>query len=171
MKATSRITIAIALGAFAALIGPSARAQSEVAPDHFDSPDMVPFDAAKPAAAQAANVEYTGQITLAHRVRVNGKSLASGNYAVSLRSDGKTVEMRLVRSGETVAVQTATYRNVPSTERGYVVLERRGNARRVSVIHAGSVQLVFAQELDGSARKTGAASLEVLPLAFTPAAG
>jgi hypothetical protein len=173
MNATTRITVAITLGAFAVALGPSARAQCEVAPDHFDSPDMVPFDPPKAAAASqpTASVEYSGKVTLSHRVRVNGKSIAPGQYAVSLRSDGKTVEVRLVRSGDTVATYTAIYRNVPSTERGYVVVERRGNVRRVSVIHAGSLQLVFARELDASARNTGAATLEVLPLAFTPAAG
>lgn len=168
MKAVARITIAIALGVFAALASPSARAQSEIAPDHFDSPDMVPFDSPKPAATvRVAHVEYSGQVTLDHRVRVDGRNLAPGNYAVSLRSDGRTVELRLNRSGETVAMHSAAYRNVPSTERGYLVVERRGNARRVSVIHAGSLQLVFAPEAGASRAANGAAMLEVLPMAVT----
>jgi hypothetical protein len=169
MNAASKITMAIALGAFAALAAPAARAQSEVSPDHFDSSDMVPFDAPKvttqtTVAAPAASLDYSGQVTLAHRVRVSGKTLAAGNYVVILHSDGKMVELRLNRRGETVAVQTVAYRSVRSTERGYVVVERRGNARRVSVIHAGRLQLVFAPE--ASVRARGAATLEVLPLAF-----
>lgn len=169
MKAASKITMAITLGALASLAAPAGRAQSEVSPDHFDAPDMVPFDtprAATPttAAAPAASLDYSGRITLAHRVRVNGKTLAAGNYGVALHSDGKTVELRLNRGRETVAVQTVAYRRVPNTERGYLVVERRGNARRVSVIHAGRLQLVFAPE--ASVRARGAATLEVLPLAF-----
>jgi len=168
MNATSKITMAITLGAFAALAAPAARAQSEVSPDHFDS-DMASFDARRAATqttgvAHAASVDYSGRVTLAHRVRVNGKTLAAGNYVVALHSDGKTVELRLNRRGETVAVQTVAYRSVPSAEWGYLVVERRGNARRVSVIHAGRLQLVFAPE--ASVRARGAATLEVLPLAF-----
>lgn len=167
MKVASKVTIAMALGAFAVLACPGARAQSEISPDHFDSPEMVPFDAPKAAApASAAALDYSGEVTLAHRVRVNGKSVAAGNYRVSLHSDGKTVELRLKRRGQTVAVQTVAYHNAPSTERGYLVVERRGNARRVSVVHAGLLQLVFAPETSGP-RGAGAASLEVLPLAFT----
>lgn len=174
MKVASKITMAITLGALASLAAPTARAQSEVSPDHFDAPDMVPFDAPKAAtqataAAPAVSLDYSGRVTLAHRVRVNGKALAAGNYAVALHSDGKTVELRLNRRGETVAVQTVPYRRVPNTERGYLVVERRGNVRRVSMIHAGRLQLVFAPE--ASARTSGAATLEVLPLAFRAVEG
>jgi len=173
MNAASKITMAITLGAFAALAAPAARAQAEVSPDQFDSPDMVPFAAPKAAAPKAAmrvaSVDYSGRVTLAHRVRVNGKTLPAGNYIVALHSDGKTVELRLNRRGETIAVQTVAYHKVPNAERGYLVVERRGNARRVSVIHAGTLQLVFAREAAG--HSAGAATLEVLPLAFRPVEG
>jgi hypothetical protein len=166
MKAASKVTIAMVLGACAALACPSARAQAEISPDHFDSPDMIPFGAPTAAPpASAAALDYSGEVMLSHRVRVDGQSLAAGKYEVSLHSDGKTVELRLNRRGQTVAVQTVAYHNVPRTERGYLVVERRGNIRRLSVIHAGLLQLVFAPETSGL-RATGAASLEVLPLAF-----
>jgi len=169
MNAASKITMAITLGAFAALAAPAARAQAEVSPDHFDSPNMAPFAATRAAGAantmtDAPSLDYAGKVTLEHAVRVNGKRLAAGNYVVVLHSDGKTVQLRLKRRGQTVAMQTVAYHTVASTERGYLVVERRGNTRRVSVIHAGALQLVFARET--AARSGGAATLEVLPLAF-----
>jgi hypothetical protein len=165
----ARITMAISFAAFAALASPSARAQSEVAPDHFDSPDMVPFTQANfvaAAPAQAANLHYDGKVTLAHRVHCNGKSLAPGKYAVSLRSDGSTVQVSLKQGAQVVTLQGAAHANVRSCDRGYLVVERRGNERRLQVIHAGSVQLVFARETGRTLAANAPATLEVLPVAF-----
>jgi hypothetical protein len=172
MNAATRITIAISLAAAcAALASPSARAQAEVAPDHFDAPDMVPFTEAQAStaaapAAQAANLHYDGKVTLAHSVHCNGKSLAPGKYAVSLRSDGRTVQVSLKQGGRVVTLQGAAHANVRICDRGYLVVERRGNERRLQVIHAGAVQLVFAPEAGRTLSANAPATLEVLPLAF-----
>jgi hypothetical protein len=168
MNAASRMIILTGLAALGVLVAPGARAQSEVAPDHFDSPGMVPFDQSKAQPMpKAVSSHYQGKVTLSHRVRCNGATLAPGKYEVSLQSDGRTVELRLRRSGQIVIVQGTAYQEPLNTERGYVVVERRGNSRRLSVIHVGLVEVGFASDQGSAHVASGPASLEVLPLFAT----
>jgi hypothetical protein len=165
MNATSKMLMLAGFAAVGALLAPSLRAQSEIAPDHFDSPDMVPFNQPKlQATAKPVSSHYQGKVTLSHRVRCNGTTLAPGNYQVSLRSNGSTVELSLNRRGRVVTMTGTAYEEAINTERGYVVVERRGNARRLSVVHIGLVEVAFAPEKSAAQTPAGPASLEVLPL-------
>jgi hypothetical protein len=107
---------------------------------------------------------YQGKVTLSHRVRCNGTTLAPGKYEVSLQSDGRTVELSLNRRGRIVTVTGSAYNKALNTERGYLVVERRGNTRRLSVVHIGLVEVAFAPEKNAAQLPAGPASLEVLPL-------
>jgi hypothetical protein len=165
MNAASRMIMVAGLAALGAVAVPSVRAQAELAPDHFDSPDMLPFDQPQlQATAKPVSGHYQGKMTLAHRVRCNGATLAPGKYEVSLQSDGKTVEVTLNHRGRIVTVKGQAYEKPLNTERGYVVVERRGNARRLSVVHVGLVEVAFAPERSTTRASARAASLEVLPL-------
>jgi hypothetical protein len=165
MNVTSRMIIAAGFAALGALVAPGVRAQAEIAPDHFDSPNLVPFEQPKAQPTmQAISGRYQGRVTLSHRVRCNGTTLAPGKYEVSLQSDGRTVELSLNHRGRTITVTGTAYEKPLNTERGYLVVERRGNARRLSVIHMGLVEAGFAPENSATRRPAGPASLEVLPL-------
>jgi hypothetical protein len=165
MNATSRIILIAGLAAMSALVAPSVRAQAEIAPDHFESPDAVPFDPVKLApTVKSVSGRYQGKVTLSHRVRCNGTTLAPGNYRVSLQSDGRTVELSLNRRGRIVTLTGLAYDKALNTERGYLVVERRGNTRRLSVVHIGLVEVAFAPERSAARMPAGPASLEVLPL-------
>jgi hypothetical protein len=165
MNAASRTIVAAGFAALGALVVPSVRAQSEIAPDHFYSPSMVPFDQPKAQpVVKLVTGHYQGKVTLSHRVRCNGTTLAPGKYQVSLRSDGTIVELSLNRRGRVITVTGTAYEKALNTERGYVVVERRGNARRLSVVHVGLVEVAFAPEKSSAPKQAGPASLEVLPL-------
>jgi len=98
MKNRSWFGILAGLAAGIVLAAPSARAQAEIDPDHFDSPNMVPFDRPQTKAnseAAVATFRYEGRFNLPYTVHCNGKSLRPGRYSISLRADGKVGQATL----------------------------------------------------------------------------
>src|SRR5260370_39405837 len=93
MKIAKIMKLFAILAGFAALATPRGYGQSEVAPDHFDSPNTEPFRQTKTKegdAAETGKVHFDGKVTLPYSLICAGKRLLPGLYTVSLRSDGKT---------------------------------------------------------------------------------
>src|SRR5438309_8431567 len=107
MKNRSRFGILAGLAAGIVLAAPSARAQAEIDPDHFDSPNMVPFDRPQTKAnseAAVATFRYEGRFNLPYTVHCNGKSLRPGRYSISLRADGKVGQATLNQKDQTIGI-------------------------------------------------------------------
>ena len=96
-------SVVVTLSALSGLIplgAPPARAQSEIDPDHFEAPNVEPFDVVKAdASSDAGRISYDGKFRLAYTVQCNGKSLRPGRYSVSLRYDGKVARATLNQDG------------------------------------------------------------------------
>ena len=87
------IGILAGLIALSALGGPPSCAQSEIDPDHFESPNVEPFEKAKSNAnSEAMTLRYEGKFSLPYEVQCNGRRLPPGRYSVSVRSDEKSVK-------------------------------------------------------------------------------
>jgi hypothetical protein len=152
------------MGAFVGLMGlvalgsPYAKAQAEIDPDHFDAPNMEAIRPANPVTLNAATaMRYEGKFTLPQSVQCNGENLASGEYSITLRSDGKTAEATLQRGEQVIRIRGVAREQTSNKVHDALIVERSGGLRRLSAVHVGQVDLVF-----GSAAK--AATIEELPL-------
>jgi hypothetical protein len=135
MKVVSIVGILAGLSGLIAIGAPSARAQSEVDPDHFESPNVESFERAKINTSRGAMaIRYDGKFTLPYTVQCSGKSLPPGRYSVSLHSDGKVGHATLNQGGKTTAI--AGVINKQGRKRGddALLVERNGNTRRLSAI-------------------------------------
>lgn len=81
MKVISIMGILAGWVGLAVLGGSPTYAQSEVAPDHFESSNVEPFEKPKTNASnEAAAIRYDGRFRLPYTVQCGGKSPPPGGY-------------------------------------------------------------------------------------------
>lgn len=146
MKTTLAIRLLVVLLGFAAAAAPRGYAQSEIDPDHFDSPNTEGFPQPKTkpdVGAETGKGRFRGQFTLPYSVRCAGKRLPRGNYSFSLRSDGKIGRATLNQKGQSMQVTGVVRAPADSREQNVLFVECRGNTRRLSAIHVAELDVVL----------------------------
>ena len=140
----------------------SAYAQSEIDPDHFDSPNTEPI-LQLTVNTQNGVIRYDGEFTLAHEVRCNGISLRPGKYSVSLRSNGKVGQVTLKQKGHTTKIAAIVHTQA-AKKRNEVIVENNGKGRTLSLIRVSKFDFVFdpKHSVDPSSDSKGARVEEVL---------
>jgi len=129
------------------LAAPSARAQFEINPDHFDSPNMVPFDQSKTKAnseGAVANVHYEGRFILPYSVRCNGKNLHPGKYSIFLRADGKVGQARLNRNDETMDIAGVVQKQARGAGSNALFVELNRGTRKLLEIQIAQLDLILS---------------------------
>ena len=135
MKRQVLVTLAALSGLIPLTLGAApARAQSEIDPDHFESPNVEPFDKLiTDTASHQGTIRYNG----------NGKSMGPGKYSVSLRSDGKAAWATLNQDVRGIGFAGV----VRNQARGYgndaLIVELKGTTRRLSAIEVASLDFVL----------------------------
>ena len=144
VKGDGRV-VAIFVGLVAsAILGAScAQAQSEIDPDHFDSPNTEPIPEPKALAnTRIDTIRYEGQFTLPREVRCNGMSLRPGKYSVLLRSNGKVGQATLNHKGHATEIAGIVQAQA-AKRRNEVIVEYNGKGRALSVIQVNGLDFVF----------------------------
>ena len=154
--------VAIFVGLVAsAILGASyARAQSEIDPDHFNSPNTEPIRQPKaPANTRIDAIRSEGQFTLPHEVWCNGISLRPGKYSVSLRSNGKAGQATLNHKGHATEIA-----GIVQTQAA------NGKGRALSVIRVSGFDFVFdlKHSVDPAPDRKGARVEKVLLTMIIP---
>ncbi len=148
MRVVSIVGILAGLSGLIAIGAPSARAQSEVDPDHFESINVEPFDRAKiDSSREASAIRYDGKFTLPYTVQCSGKSLPPGRYSVSLHSDGKIGQATLKQAGQVIGIAGVVHKLAHKYGSDALVVELNGRTRRLSAIQVAELNLVFEPKL------------------------
>jgi hypothetical protein len=168
MKVPSMVWFFAGLAGAATFCGVPACAQSEIDPDHFESPNMEPLRPPKnggAANAAAQTKRYDGEFVLPYSVQCNGKSLPAGKYSVSLSSDGKFGQATLNQKGQAIGIAGIIYSHAGKRANQALVIQHDGRTRRLSVIQVAELDLVFDWErwIDSSSNSE-TIRIERLPL-------
>lgn len=128
-------------------LGPSrAYSQSEIDPDHFNSPNTKPIPQPRTADSKFAATRYDGAFSLPYQVQCNGKRLPPGKYSVSVRFNGKVWQATLNQKGHAIeiAAVVAAEARKPHNERDeVVVIENDKKVRTLSVVRVSEFDFVF----------------------------
>lgn len=156
------------LGLFA-LGASGAYAQSEIDPDHFESPNTEPFSQQKPnAASQPAETRYEGRFALPYSVMCSGNKLVAGKYTISLRSDGKAGQATLSLKGQTIGIYLVVHKQAHQRGNNALIVEDRGKTRTLSVIQVAEFDFIFDSSLQTDSRsKSKPKRFERLPLTLS----
>ena len=146
MKVTHVMRVLVVLTGFAALQAPRVYAQSEIDPDHCDSPNTEPFSQSKTkvdVGRAMQNVRFSGKVNLPYSVQCAGKTLPPGNYSLSISSDGKIGRATMNKKGQTFEIPGAVRLPGDSHSRSTVLVECIGKIHRLSAIHVKEMEVVF----------------------------
>jgi hypothetical protein len=143
-----------------------AYAQSEIDPDHFDSPNTEPFAQPKLTPnSQSGETRYDGKFTLPYTVQCSGKSLPPGKYSFSFRSDGKVGQGVMKSKDQTVEIVGTVHRQARKAGRDALIVENQRSTRMLAVIQVAELDLVLDAKREmnhASSNKPG--RIESLPV-------
>jgi hypothetical protein len=126
------------------MVGPScAYAQSEIDPDHFDSPNTEPIPQPRTVDSKVRATRYNGTFSLPYSVLCNGKKLAPGKYSISLRSDGNAGQATLNQKGHAIEIARVVQTAAPKQRDEVVVEENNKNGRTLSFVRVSGFDFVF----------------------------
>lgn len=146
MKAMSVVgVVAFALFMCAAPV----RAQSEINPDHFDSPNTEPLHSApKSVGSQATAQLYEGTFKLPYVVECSGKRLEPGEYTVWLRATAKEGQVIVRLKGKTVVAFAGELRAQNLTKGCDTLLVRiQGKTRTLCTIQMAKMEVTIEPKL------------------------
>ena len=120
-----------ALSGLLPLCAPPARAQFEIDADHFESPNVEPFDKVKThASSDVGKISYDGKFRLAYAVECNRKSLLPGRYSVSLRCDRKVASATLNQDAKPSELEAFYTDRRPARETTWNAKEQHGGCQQ-----------------------------------------
>jgi hypothetical protein len=138
-----------AIAVFAGLLGSvalspfRAYAQTEIDPDHYDSPN------AQAVSQLVRLLRYDGTFSLRYSVLCNGKKLDPGKYSISLRFDGQVGRATLNQKNHTIEIARAVQTEAPKQCDEGVVVGNNQTRRTLSLIRVSSFDFVVRSKTFG----------------------
>jgi hypothetical protein len=153
---------AAALG-LACLLPATTHAQAEVSPDNYElaNTDVTLAQQARLASNNAKPADFHGRFALPYEVRCKGKSLKSGQYSLSVKSEGTTRVVTIARNGETMDIRAQELAGNPAASHSSVLVRKSHEGRMLEAVYVRQLNLLLF--LDGnSAAQSG--QMERLPI-------
>ena len=142
----SFIAFVVANSALSLFATVSVWAQFEINPDHYEFRDAEPFSQARNV-SKTASTRYDASLTLPYPVQWNGTSLPAGTYSVSLVSDGKIGQARLIGKSRALELKGLAREADHSRKDDALIVAFTGNTHRLAAIHISALDLVFDSSL------------------------
>jgi hypothetical protein len=144
MKA-SMFTAALGL---ACLLPVTAHAQADVSPDFYplSNTETIVAQPAQVASTKPTKSDFEGKVSLPYDVKCSGKNLKSGQYSLSVKSEGKGRVVTIHRRGEEVSIRV---REVPTNRAGSqsaLLVRKSDEGRRLEAVYVEGLSAMLYLE-------------------------
>jgi hypothetical protein len=166
MKMTTVVKTSIfaaALG-LACLLPATAHAQADVSPDIYEFANtettaatqqvQVANNTAKPA-------DFQGRFALPYEVRCKGKNLKSGQYSLSVKSEGTSRVVTIARNGETMNIRAQELAGNPAASHSALFVRRSHDGRLLEAIYVRQLNVLLYLDTNATAQS---GRMERLPI-------
>ena len=166
MKMTTVVkssVFAAALG-LACLLPATTHAQADVSPDIYEvvSTDTVVAEQQVQAAANATKpADFQGHFALPYEVRCKGKSLKSGQYALSVKSEGTGRVVTITRNGETMNIRAQELTGNPAASHSTVLVRKSHEGRLLEAVYVRQLNVLLYLDTNAA---TQSGRMERLPI-------
>ena len=164
-----KMTMAVKGSIFAAALGiacllpVTTHAQADVSPDFYPLANTETTAATQQA--QVANntkpADFQGKFALPYDVRCKGKSLKSGQYSLSVKSEGTNRVVTIARNGETMNIRAQELVGNPAASRSTVLVRKSHEGRMLEAVYLRELNTTLF--LDGNAAAQSG-QMERLPI-------
>ena len=166
MKVTTVVkssVFAAALG-LACLLPATTHAQADVSPDIYEvvSTETVMAEQQVQAAANATKpADFQGHFALPYEVRCKGKSLRSGQYALSVKSEGTGRVVTITRNGETMNIRAQELTGNPAASHSTVLVRKSHEGRLLEAVYVRQLNMLLFLDTNAAAQS---GRMERLPI-------
>jgi hypothetical protein len=154
---------AAALGV-ACLLPVTTHAQADVSPDVYEVANTetnVADQHVQVAANTAKPADFQGRFALPYEVRCKGKSLKSGQYALSVRSEGTARVVTITRNGETMNIRAQELTGSPAANHSTVLVRKSHDGRRLEAVYVRQLNVLLYLDTNAT---TQPGRMEQLPI-------
>jgi hypothetical protein len=166
MKITTIVkssVFAAALG-LACLLPATTHAQAEVSPDVYEvvsTETIVAEQQLQLAANTTKPADFQGRFALPYEVHCKGKSLKSGQYMLSVKSEGTGRVVTIARNGETMNIRAQELTGNPAASRSTVLVRKSHDGRRLEAVYVRQLNLLLYLDTNAA---TQPGQMERLPI-------
>ena len=154
---------AAALG-LACLLPVTTHAQAEVSPEVYDvvSTETIAAEQQLIAASNTAKpADFQGRFALPYEVRCKGKSLKSGQYALSVKSEGTGRVVTISRNGETMNIRAQELTGNSAANHSTVLVRKSHEGRLLEAVYVRQLNVVLYLDTNAA---TQSGPMEQLPI-------
>jgi hypothetical protein len=154
---------AAALG-LACLLPVTTHAQADVSPDVYEavSTETIAAQNQLLAAANTAKpADFQGRFALPYEVRCKGKSLKSGQYSLSVKSEGTGRVVTIARNGETMNIRAQELTGNPAANHSTVLVRKSHDGRRLEAVYVRQLNVLLYLDTNAT---TQTGRMEKLPI-------
>jgi hypothetical protein len=154
---------AAALG-LACLLPVTTHAQADVSPSFYEvaSPETIAAEHQLIAAANTAKpADFQGRFALPYEVRCKGKSLKSGQYSLSVKSEGTARVVTIARNGETMNIRAQELTGNSAASRSAVLVRKSHEGRMLEAVYVRELNALLYLDMNATAQS---GRMERLPI-------
>jgi hypothetical protein len=164
VKMTMKSSILAATLGLACLLPVTTHAQADVSPSFYEvvSPETIAAEHQLIAAANTAKpADFQGKFALPYEVRCKGKSLKSGQYSLSVKSEGTSRVVTIARGSETMNIRAQELTGNSKTSHSTVLVRKSHEGRMLEAVYVQQLNILLF--LDGNAAAQSG-QMERLPI-------
>jgi len=154
---------AAALG-LACLLPTTTHAQADVSPYVYEvvSAETTTAEQQLIAAANTAKpADFQGRFALPYEVRCKGKSLKSGQYALSVKSEGTGRVVTITRNGETMNIRAQELAGNAAASQSTVLVRKSHEGRLLEAVYVRQLNMLLYLDTNAA---TQSGQMERLPI-------
>jgi hypothetical protein len=137
MRATTLLKVSVftATLGLACLLPRTARAQAEVSPDFYELSNTAPPETAQ-VATTVSNADFHGTFLLPYDVNCSGQNLKSGQYTLSMKSEGAKRMISIRRGAEEMNIRVRRALGNSTASQSAVLVRKWGERNAASGVLA-----------------------------------
>jgi hypothetical protein len=144
---------AAALG-LACLLPVTTHAQADVSPSFYElaNTDVTVAQQARLASNNAKPADFQGKFALPYEVRCKGKSLKSGQYSLSVKSEGTTHVVTIARNGESMNIRAQELTGNSAASRSTVLVRKSHQGRMLEAVYVRQLNVLLFLDTNSAAQ-------------------
>jgi len=163
MKTIVKASVFAATLGLACLLPATAHAQAEVAPDTYEitSNETVVAQPVQTASNSTTPADFQGRFSLPYDVRCSGKSLKSGQYSLSVKSEGTSRVVTIVHNGEAMKIRAQEMPGRPATSHSALLVRKSPDGRLLEAVYVQQLNTLLFLDSNAAAQS---GRMERLPI-------
>ena len=148
----------------ACLLPTTTHAQADVSPDVYENVNtetIVAEQHVQVAANTAKPADFQGRFALPYEVRCKGKSLKSGQYELSVKSEGTGRVVTIARNGETMSIRAQELAGNRAGGRSAMMVRKSPNGRMLEAVYVRQLNVLLFLDINAAAES---GRIESLPI-------